>query len=110
MSDGGHFLSMEFVDGEAWARADPPNRTALPGEKADEQLLARLCAGLAAAHAKGVLHRDLKPQNVMLDGKGRVGIHRTSDWRACGGRNTGWMCWARARPPTCPRSNWRDAT
>ncbi len=34
----------------------------------------QLCAGLHAAHEKGVLHRDLKPANVMLDGRGRVRI------------------------------------
>ena len=32
----------------------------------------KLCAGLAAAHEKGVLHRDLKPANVMIDGRGQV--------------------------------------
>jgi serine/threonine-protein kinase len=32
----------------------------------------KLCAGLAAAHEKGVLHRDLKPANVMLDSRGQV--------------------------------------
>ena len=32
----------------------------------------QLCAGLAAAHDKGVLHRDLKPANVMIDGRGKV--------------------------------------
>jgi serine/threonine protein kinase len=31
-----------------------------------------LCAGLAAAHDKGVLHRDLKPANVLIDENGRV--------------------------------------
>ncbi len=34
----------------------------------------QLCAGLAAAHTKGVLHRDLKPANIMLDGRGQVVI------------------------------------
>ena len=32
----------------------------------------QLCAGLAAAHDRGVLHRDLKPANVMLDSAGKV--------------------------------------
>jgi Protein kinase domain len=34
----------------------------------------RLCAGLAAAHERGVLHRDLKPANVMIDGTGHVRV------------------------------------
>src|SRR4029077_3585362 len=36
------------------------------------EIARRLCAGLAAAHDKGVLHRDLKPANIMLDGRGQV--------------------------------------
>ena len=32
------------------------------------------CAGLAAAHDRGVVHRDLKPANIMLDGNGRIRI------------------------------------
>ena len=31
-----------------------------------------MCAGLAAAHERGVLHRDLKPANVMIDGRGQA--------------------------------------
>ena len=45
----------------------------LPTDKALE-IARQLCAGLAAAHEKGVLHRDLKPANVMLDGQGNVRI------------------------------------
>ena len=43
----------------------------LPGDKAIE-IARKLCAGLAAAHDKGVLHRDLKPANIMIDGRGQV--------------------------------------
>jgi protein kinase-like protein/zinc ribbon protein len=70
--DGQHFLSMEYVDGEDLASL-LRRIGRLPGDKAI-QIARQLCAGLAAAHDKGVLHRDLKPANVMLDGEGRVRI------------------------------------
>jgi serine/threonine-protein kinase len=69
-AEGQHFLSMEFVDGE--------NLSSLlrrigrfPQDKALD-VARQVCAGLAAAHEKGVLHRDLKPANVMLDGQGKA--------------------------------------
>jgi serine/threonine-protein kinase len=68
--DGHFFLSMEYVDGEDLASL--LRRIGhLPSGKAIE-IARKLCAGLAAAHEKGVLHRDLKPSNVMLDGRGQV--------------------------------------
>jgi tRNA A-37 threonylcarbamoyl transferase component Bud32 len=67
--DGLHFISMEYIDGEDLGSL-LRRIGRLPGDKALE-LARQLCAGLAAAHDKGVLHRDLKPQNVMLDGRGR---------------------------------------
>jgi serine/threonine-protein kinase len=70
--EGQHFLSMEYVDGEDLASL-LKRIGHLPAEKALE-IARQLCAGLAAAHEKGVLHRDLKPANVMLDGRGRVRI------------------------------------
>jgi serine/threonine-protein kinase len=70
--DGQHFLSMEYVDGEDLASL-VRRIGRLPGDKATD-IARQICAGLAAAHAKGVLHRDLKPQNIMLDGRGKVRI------------------------------------
>jgi serine/threonine-protein kinase len=64
------FISMEFVDGEDLASL-LQRIGRLPQDKGVEVAHA-LCAGLAAAHARGVLHRDLKPANIMLNRAGRV--------------------------------------
>ena len=64
------FIAMEFVEGQtlgAWARA----------ERSVEERLAVLRAagrGLAAAHAGDLLHRDFKPENVMVGEDGRVRV------------------------------------
>jgi hypothetical protein len=68
--DGHLFLSMEFVDGEDLATS-LRRIGRFPEDKATE-VARQLCAGLAAAHERGVLHRDLKPANVMLDDAGKV--------------------------------------
>ncbi len=70
--DGRHFLSMEYVDGEDLASL-LRRIGRLPQDKAIE-IAREMCAGLSAAHDKGVLHRDLKPGNVMIDGRGRAKI------------------------------------
>lgn len=70
--DGQTFFTMEYVDGEDLASL-LRRIGRLPQDKAVE-IARQLCAGLAAAHAKGVLHRDLKPANIMLDGRGQVVI------------------------------------
>jgi tRNA A-37 threonylcarbamoyl transferase component Bud32 len=68
--DGHTFFTMEYVDGEDLASL-LRRIGRLPHDKALD-IARQLCAGLAAAHAKGVLHRDLKPANIMLDGRGQV--------------------------------------
>jgi predicted Ser/Thr protein kinase len=68
--DGHRFISMEYVDGEDLGSL-LRRIGRLPADKAVETAR-KLCAGLAAAHEKGVLHRDLKPANVMIDGRGQV--------------------------------------
>lgn len=68
--DGQLFLSMEYVDGEDLGVL-LRRIGRLPEAKALE-ISRKLCAGLAAAHEKGVLHRDLKPGNIMLDSHGQV--------------------------------------
>src|SRR5579863_6704238 len=70
--DGQSFFTMEYIDGEDLASL-LRRIGRLPQDKAVE-IARQLCAGLAAAHAKGVLHRHLKPANIMLDGRGQVVI------------------------------------
>ena len=70
--EGHTFLSMEYVDGEDLASL--VRRVGrFPQDRAVE-LARQICAGLAAAHDRGVVHRDLKPANIMLDGSGRIRI------------------------------------
>jgi hypothetical protein len=71
-ADGWWYVSMEFVDGET-LESLLRRIGRLPAEKALD-VARQLCAGLAAAHDRGVLHRDLKPANVMVDSRGRVRI------------------------------------
>jgi serine/threonine-protein kinase len=70
--DGVPYISMEYVDGENLATS-LRRIGRFPEDKAVD-IARQLCAGLAAAHQRGVIHRDLKPANVMLDGSGRVRI------------------------------------
>ncbi|MHC4991752.1 MAG: serine/threonine-protein kinase, partial [Planctomycetota bacterium] len=69
---GEHFIAMEFIDGEDLDSL-LKRIGRLPKDKGI-QIARQLCAGLAAAHDKGVLHRDLKPANVMIDGRGNARI------------------------------------
>ena len=67
--DAGHtFIAMELVDGENL-------RTWLATPRTTDEVLAVLLAagrGLAAAHAVGLVHRDFKPDNVLISSKGDV--------------------------------------
>ncbi|HEX5110637.1 MAG TPA: serine/threonine-protein kinase [Vicinamibacterales bacterium] len=72
MVEGLHFLSMEYIDGEDLASL-LRRIGRLPQDKAIE-FTRKICAGLGAAHERGVLHRDLKPANIMIDGRGQPRI------------------------------------
>ncbi|MGE3840148.1 MAG: serine/threonine-protein kinase [Vicinamibacterales bacterium] len=70
--DGESYITMEYVDGEDLGSL--LRRVGrLPSMKVLE-VARQACAGLAAAHAHGVLHRDLKPANIMIDRRGDVRI------------------------------------
>jgi len=70
--DGQLFITMEYVDGEDLSQL-LRRIGRLPEDKGID-VARQICAGLAAAHERGVLHRDLKPANIMVDGAGRARI------------------------------------
>lgn len=70
--DKTYFIVMEYVEGETLqdrlkARGRLPQAEALA-------ILRQVCSALAYAHRKGVVHRDIKPGNIMIDAEGRVKI------------------------------------
>ena len=71
-SQGDLYLSMEYVDGEDLAAL--LTRIGRVGFDKALDIAHKLAIGLAAAHARGVLHRDLKPRNIMIDSRGEVRI------------------------------------
>jgi len=71
-ADGTHFLTMEYVSGE-----DLKTVIRMTGSLAVGTVLSvgkQVADGLAEAHGLGVIHRDLKPQNIMIDKAGRAKI------------------------------------
>jgi tetratricopeptide (TPR) repeat protein/predicted Ser/Thr protein kinase len=65
------WLAMEFVDGHtlgAWAQAQPRSWAEIL------EVMIAAGRGVAAAHAAGLIHRDLKPDNIMIGRDGRVRV------------------------------------
>ena len=80
--DGRQFIVFEYVDGENLKRADPARARCRWRRRVE--LAIQIAHGLAFAHQQGLVHRDVKPQNVLLDGDGQAkvtdfGIARSLD-------------------------------
>ncbi len=72
VADGLRFITMEFVGGHDLRSLLDARHRLTPEEALD--ILTQLCQGLNAAHSEDVVHRDLKPQNILLSADGRVRI------------------------------------
>src|SRR5450631_2743230 len=69
-AEGMKFITMEFVEGMD-LRTLIHERAKLPPEEA-VSIIEQSCRALEAAHSVGVIHRDLKPQNIMQETSGRI--------------------------------------
>lgn len=64
------FMAMEYIEGHAlddWCKSDPP-----PSWRAILDVYIQVARGITAAHDKGMVHRDVKPANLLLGHDGRV--------------------------------------
>jgi tetratricopeptide (TPR) repeat protein/predicted Ser/Thr protein kinase len=68
--EGVKFITMEFIEGQD-LRSLIQEKKKFPPEESVE-IMRQVCQALEAAHSVGVIHRDLKPQNIMRDTAGRI--------------------------------------
>jgi serine/threonine protein kinase/predicted Zn-dependent protease len=69
-SGGTKFITMDFVEGQDLHQLLLEQGKFPPDQAA--RMMLQICRALEAAHSEGVIHRDLKPHNIMLDKTGRV--------------------------------------
>jgi eukaryotic-like serine/threonine-protein kinase len=85
-SNGSRFLSMEFVMGLTLKRLVETEILPTP---VGLRIAKQVCAGLAAAHAVGVVHRDVKSQNILIEATGGLKIMDFGTARLTGDRGAG---------------------
>jgi eukaryotic-like serine/threonine-protein kinase len=71
-AEGIKFITMDFIDGQDLKGLVTEKGRLTPQEIVP--IMEQVCLALEAAHAEGVVHRDLKPQNIMIDKQGRVAV------------------------------------
>jgi serine/threonine protein kinase/tetratricopeptide (TPR) repeat protein len=70
--EGSYYITMEYVPGEDLK--DVIRREEKPSPEKAINIAKQVCEGLMEAHRLGVVHRDLKPQNIMIDAEGEAKI------------------------------------
>lgn len=97
--DGHIFIAMDFVDGQTltdWLRSCDRSPLEIMS------IFRGAAAGLSAAHEVGVVHRDFKPDNVLVDGKGRPQV---TDFGVAADVPTATTEDQRAKPPLSGESS-----
>ena len=68
--DGVYYMVMEFIEGTTLKKLI--NRRVQISEKDAVKYSIQICSALSCAHAAGIIHRDIKPQNILIDNGGNV--------------------------------------
>src|SRR5467141_2117084 len=98
------YIAMELIDGESlrmWAHAHRPAPRQLAA------LLAQVAHALAYAHARAVVHRDLKPDNVLVTKDLRT---KMLDFGLAGLHAEGAQCLTQSNVAMAPRTTWRPSS
>lgn len=82
--DGESYIVMEYVDG------GPVSRHLPLSDEAAVRVTRQVCEALSYAHHRGVVHRDVKPENVLLTADGRVKVTDFGIARVLKGDGTSW--------------------
>ena len=105
-ADGQHFFTMRYIAGRSLAEVI--DRRPIDGRRA-ARYLEQVARAVDYAHTRDVLHRDLKPRNILIDAADRAFVTDFGMAKVLGGRPGATRTGDRlGTPPTCPPS--RSAT
>jgi serine/threonine-protein kinase len=105
-SEGIYYITMEYVPGE-----DLKSMLKMMGPMSSGKsilITKQVCKGLAEAHRRGIVHLDLKPQNIMIDKEGIVRIMDFGIARSLGVKDKRNKEFSSERSPTCLPNRLRE--